>query len=55
MVGGDLLKYGSKCLIELRKFRKGRRAAVLRKHRSLAEDTSADFTIVETGFDAVNE
>ncbi|MBI4149439.1 DNA repair and recombination protein RadB [Candidatus Woesearchaeota archaeon] len=55
MVGGDLLKYGSKCLIELKKFRKGRRAAILRKHRSLAEDTAADFVIVETGFEIVVE
>ena len=34
MVGGDLLKYWSKCLIELQNFR-GRRKIVLRKHRSL--------------------
>ena len=34
MVGGDLLKYWSKCLIELQNFR-GKRKLVLRKHRSL--------------------
>jgi len=36
MVGGDLLKYWSKCLIEL-KNDKGRRKLILRKHRSLPE------------------
>lgn len=36
MVGGDLLKYWSKCLIEL-KNEGGKRSAILRKHRSLAE------------------
>lgn len=36
MVGGDLLKYWSKCLIELQNFR-GRRKIILRKHRSLPE------------------
>tara|TARA_Y100000310_G_C20704257_1_gene833410 strand:- start:13367 stop:14107 length:741 start_codon:yes stop_codon:yes gene_type:complete len=34
MVGGDLLKYWSKCLIELKTF-KGKRKLVLKKHRSL--------------------
>ncbi|NCN99438.1 DNA repair and recombination protein RadB [Candidatus Pacearchaeota archaeon CG10_big_fil_rev_8_21_14_0_10_35_219] len=36
MVGGDILKYWSKCLIELEND-KGRRFAYLRKHRSLGE------------------
>ena len=36
MVGGDLLKYWSKCIIELKRD-KDRRKAVLRKHRSLPE------------------
>lgn len=36
MVGGDLLKYWSKCIIELKK-EKDRRKALLRKHRSLPE------------------
>jgi DNA repair protein RadB len=34
MVGGDLLKYWSKCIIHL-EFERGRRRAVLVKHRSL--------------------
>ena len=36
MVGGDLLKYWSKCIIELKR-EKDKRKAVLRKHRSLPE------------------
>jgi len=36
MVGGDILKYWSKCLIEITNER-GRRTAFLRKHRSLPE------------------
>jgi len=36
IVGGDLFKYWSKCIIEL-KNSKGKRKAVLLKHRSLAE------------------
>lgn len=36
MVGGDILKYWGKCLIELSN-EKGRRYAYLRKHRSLPE------------------
>jgi len=36
LVGGDLLKYWSKCIIELENER-GRRKAILKKHRSLPE------------------
>jgi len=36
IVGGDILKYWGKCLIEL-VHDKGRREIVLRKHRSLGE------------------
>lgn len=36
MVGGDILKYWSKCIIEL-KHEKGKRKAILHKHRSLPE------------------
>ena len=34
LVGGDLLKYWSKCIIELEDER-GRKKAILKKHRSL--------------------
>ena len=36
MVGGDLLKYWSKCLIELQN-KGGKRTAILKKHRSMPE------------------
>jgi DNA repair protein RadB len=47
MVGGDILKYWSKCIIELKNNR-GKRTAVLRKHRSLPEK-EMDFEIVNEG------
>jgi len=47
MVGGDILKYWSKCIIELQ--RDGsRRRAILRKHRSLPEKEFV-FTINDKG------
>ena len=36
VVGGDILKYWSKCIIEL-KNKNGKKRAIIRKHRSLAE------------------
>lgn len=47
IVGGDLLQYWSKCIIELRK-NKDKRTAILLKHRSLAEK-QMDFEIKEKG------
>ncbi|MEK6927691.1 MAG: DNA repair and recombination protein RadB [Nanoarchaeota archaeon] len=47
MVGGDILKYWSKCHIELTNA-KGVRTAFLRKHRSLPEK-SMEFEIVNSG------
>ena len=47
MVGGDILKYWGKCLIELANER-GKRTAFLRKHRSLPEK-SLDFQITNFG------
>jgi len=46
VVGGDILKYWSKCIIELQN-KGGRKRAVIRKHRSLAEK--------EFNFEIVNE
>ncbi|MBI4141889.1 DNA repair and recombination protein RadB [Candidatus Woesearchaeota archaeon] len=51
MVGGDILKYGSKVLIELQSGNNGVRKAVLRKHRSIAVDKEVLFRIVEDGFE----
>ncbi len=47
MVGGDIMKYWSKCIIELKNVR-GKRIAVLRKHRSLPEK-EFEFEIVNDG------
>jgi DNA repair protein RadB len=47
MVGGDIMRYWSKCIIELKNNR-GRRSVVLRKHRSLPEK-ELDFEIVNEG------
>jgi len=52
MVGGDLLKYGSKCLIELQKFAHCR-GLVLRKHRSLPEGKELKFKIVQNGIEEI--
>jgi len=55
LVGGDLIKYGSKCLIELKKLHKGKRIAIIRKHRSLPEESEALFRIIEKGIEEVKE
>lgn len=47
MVGGDLLKYWSKCLIELQN-NYGKRKIIIRKHRSLPTKEMA-FEIIESG------
>ena len=54
MVGGDILKYGSKALIELQSGNNSVRKAILRKHRSIAVDKEVMFRIVENGFEKVN-
>jgi DNA repair protein RadB len=53
MVGGDLLKYGSKCLIELKKFNNVR-GLILRKHRSLPEGLSSKFKIIGYGVEKLD-
>lgn len=52
MVGGDLLKYSSKCLIELKKF-SNCNGLTLRKHRSLPEGLEAKFKIVKEGVEEI--
>ena len=49
IVGGDILKYGSKCLIELQITPNGNRRLILRKHRNLPEKKEILFKIVEGG------
>ena len=53
MVGGDMLKYTSKCLVELKKGHHGVRVAILKKHRSIAEGSEAAFKIVQEGIEHV--
>ena len=52
MVGGDLLRYGSKCLLEIQGLAKCRRL-ILRKHRSLPEGCEILFKIVHEGIEEV--
>jgi DNA repair protein RadB len=52
IVGGDILKYASKCLIELQKTERGKKA-ILRKHRSLPEGRELEFRIVDEGIEEI--
>ena len=54
IVGGDLLKYGSKCLIELQQGHNGIRKAMLIKHRSQPQSKEILFKIVNNGIIAVD-
>ncbi len=54
LVGGDILKYGSKCLLELQSLTAGKRKIILRKHRSIAGEKEAHFRIVEKGIIAAD-
>ena len=49
MVGGDILRYSSKCLIELIKL-KTRRNIIVKKHRALPENKNITIEIKEKGF-----
>ncbi len=55
IVGGDLLKYQSKCLVELQKCTDGKRAAIVRKHRSIEENKKVVFVIKNLGLEEVKE
>ncbi len=54
LVGGDILKYSSKCLMELQKAEQYR-LAILRKHRSIADGTSVMFKIVNKGIEEIKK
>jgi DNA repair protein RadB len=54
MVGGDILRYSSKCLIELKQYRTMKKA-ILMRHRSLPEQREALFTITNAGAELVDE
>ncbi len=55
IVGGDILKYWSKCLIELQITPDGNRRCILRKHRSIPEEKEILFKIVEGGIIGTKE
>ncbi|RDD52203.1 DNA repair and recombination protein RadB [Nanoarchaeota archaeon NZ13-N] len=55
IVGGDLIRYWSKCLIELRVIGEGVRVALLRKHRHLPEGRSVKFIITNDGIEEYKE
>ncbi|MEM3127236.1 MAG: DNA repair and recombination protein RadB [Candidatus Woesearchaeota archaeon] len=54
IVGGDILKYGAKCLIELQAYRSNHRRAILRKHRSIGE-REVIFRIIEKGLEKIEQ
>ena len=54
MVGGDILKYRSKCLVEFQSFHGSKRKAILRKHRHLPE-REIFFEIRDSGFDEIEK
>lgn len=55
IVGGDILKYGSKCLIELQITPNGNRRLILKKHRSLKDENEILFKIVDGGIIGTKE
>jgi DNA repair protein RadB len=52
VVGGDLIKYGSKCLLELQPLHTKRRV-ILKKHRSIPSEGEGFFHIVERGIEEI--
>ena len=55
MVGGDLLRYASKCLLELQITPSGNRRAIIKKHRSIKENSEITFKIVGGGIIGTKE
>ena len=55
MVGGDLLKYWSKCIVKLEALDAGVRRASIYKHRSLPEGKLVHFEIKEQGLEEAQE
>lgn len=55
MIGGDVLKYSSKCLLELQNIENqpGVRRIIVRKHRSIPEGKEMLFRIVNEGIEEV--
>ncbi len=55
IVGGDIVKYGSKCLIELQITPSGNRRLIIKKHRSISEEKEILFKIVDGGIIGTKE
>lgn len=53
IVGGDILLYTSKCLLEIEPLHNGQRKLTLRKHRSVKSGKESLFEIVESGIQPV--
>ena len=49
--GRDVVKYWSKCLIEIKKSDENRRLAIIRKHRSQPEGKKVEFELTATGIE----
>ncbi len=54
MVGGDIITYNSKCLVELKTFHAGKRIAVLQRHRHLPHNEIL-FEIKQEGFEEIKD
>lgn len=52
-VGGDVIKYWSRTLIEIQKTRTDLRKLILIKHRSIKEGKTINFKIVKTGIEEI--
>ncbi|MCB9358559.1 DNA repair and recombination protein RadB [Candidatus Woesearchaeota archaeon] len=52
MVGGDILKYSSKTLIEIQSMKNSIRSLIVRKSRSIEEDKTFNFELVNSGIEA---
>ncbi|MBS3149061.1 DNA repair and recombination protein RadB [Candidatus Woesearchaeota archaeon] len=51
IVGGDILNYTSKCMLELENMQNGVRKIILKKHRSIACPQERQFIIIEKGIE----
>ncbi len=49
MVGGNILRYNSKCLIKLLDEKENKRKAILESHRSIADQKEISFAIINKG------
>lgn len=54
MVGGDFIKYGCKCILEIKKGRNSYRSLCVKKHRSEKEEKEIKFRIVNSGFELLD-